>query len=172
MTTLADTGAAPSRRWLRVLLILIAALEFLEALSGVSNIFTDYHHETTLLRFAQGLMSVKLALSPLLAGAALIFAALGNIRYAILALAALTLASWLLDSLPSIAIHGIKFSLDFGGVEEFFYYFVAPAVTVAAALLVLKDKRPGLATLLVCLPAIFKWLGLVAFIIAVMIYGF
>jgi hypothetical protein len=55
-----------------------AALEFLDALSGVQNIFTDYHHDTTMLRFAQALTSVNLALAPLLAGAALIFAALGK----------------------------------------------------------------------------------------------
>jgi hypothetical protein len=96
MTTFAGKDTAPSHRWLRLLLVLVAALEFLDALSGVSNIFTDYHHDTTLLRFAQALISVNLALAPLLAGAALIFAALGNIRYAILALAAITLATWVL----------------------------------------------------------------------------
>jgi hypothetical protein len=69
-------------------LVLVAAIELLDALSSVPGIFTDYHHGTALLRFAQGLTSIKLALSPLLAGAALVFAALGNIRYAVLALAA------------------------------------------------------------------------------------
>jgi succinate dehydrogenase hydrophobic anchor subunit len=74
MTTAASTDSAPPYRWLRVLLVLIGALEFLDALPGVQNIFTDYHHDTALLRFAQGLTSVRLALSPLLAGAALVFA--------------------------------------------------------------------------------------------------
>src|SRR5262245_40301049 len=97
MTTLANADAAPSHRLLRVFLVLFAALEFLDALSSVQNIFTEYQHETAFLRFAQGLTSIKLALSPLLAGAALIFAALGNIRYAILALAALTLIVWVID---------------------------------------------------------------------------
>jgi hypothetical protein len=172
MTTIADKYAAPSHRWLRVLLVLIAALEFLDALSGVQNIFTDRHHETVWLRFAQGLTSIQLALSPLLAGAALIFAALGNIRYAILALAALTLTAWVLEALPSIAIHGIRLSLDYSGFEELVLYIVAPLVTVAAAFLALKHKRLSLAALLVSLPALFKWVGLVLFIIAVMIYGF
>jgi hypothetical protein len=172
MTTIASTDAAPSYRWLRVFLVLIAALEFLDALSGVHNIFTDYHHDTTLLRFAQALTSVSLALSPVLAGAALIFAALGNIRRAILALAALVLAVWLLDGLPSIAIHGIKLTPDYGGLEEFLLYFFAPATAVAAALLARKDRRLPLAGVLVCLPALFKWIGGVIFLIAVMIYGF
>jgi succinate dehydrogenase hydrophobic anchor subunit len=172
MTTIASTDAAPSYRWLRVFLVLIAALEFLDALSGVQNIFTDYHHDTALLRFAQALTSVSLALSPVLAGAALIFAALGNIRRAILALAVLVLAVWLLDGLPSIAIHGIKLTPDYGGLEEFLLYFFAPATAVAAALLARKDRRLPLAGVLVCLPALFKWIGGVIFLIAVMIYGF
>src|SRR5262245_11061043 len=172
MTTIADTDAAPSHRWLRVLLVLIAALEFLEALAGVQNIFIDRHHETALLRFAQGLTSIHLALAPLLAGAALIFAALGNIRYAIFALAALTLTAWVLEALPSIAIHGMSFSLDYASFEGVVLYIVAPLVTVAAVFLALKDKRLSLAALLVTLPALFKWVGLVLFIIAVLIYGF
>jgi len=172
MSTFSGKDTAPSHRWLRLLLILVAALEFLDALSSLQNIFTDYHHDTALLRFAQALTSIQLALSPLLAGAALIFAALGNIRYAVLALAVLTLVGWLFISLPSIAIHGIKFSLEFGDLEGLFYYFVVPVVAAAAALLALKDKRLALATLLACVPALAKWIALVAFIIAIMIYGF
>jgi hypothetical protein len=172
MTTLASTDATPSHRWLRVLLVLVAALEFLDGLSGVQNIFTDYHHDTTLLRFAQALTSVRLALSPVLAGAALIFAALGNVRRAILALAALVLTTWLLDGLPSIVIHGLRLKPDYGGLEEFVLYFFAPATAVAAALLVLKDRRLPLAGVLVCLPALFKWTVGVICIVAILIYGF
>jgi len=79
-----------------------AAIELLDALSSVQGIFTEYHHETALLRFAEGLNSIKPVLSALFDGAALVFAARGNLRYAIFALAALTLAGWLLDSLPTI----------------------------------------------------------------------
>lgn len=172
MTTADIATAAPSHRWLRVFLVLIAALEFLDALTGVQNIFTDYHHDTAMLRFAQALMSVKLALSPLLAGAALIFAALGNIRRAILAFVILTLVAWVLDGLPSIAINGLRLKPDFGALEEFVLYFFAPATAVAAGLLVLKDKRLSLAGFLACLPALFKWIAGVIFLISIMIYGF
>jgi hypothetical protein len=125
-----------------------------------------------MLCFAQALTSINLALAPLLAGAALIFAALGNIRYAVLALAAMTLATWVLDSLPSIALRGVTLGLDFGTLAELFLYVMAPVAAVAAALLALNDKRPALATLLAGLPALAKWLGFVAFFIAIMIYGF
>lgn len=123
------TGASPSHRWVQAGLVIVTAAELLDALFSVQS---DYHLETDLLRFAQRLTTIKLALSPLLAGAALVFAALGNIRYAIFALAALTLTGWALDSLPSIVIHGFKPSFDFGGMEEFFLYLVAPIVTIAA----------------------------------------
>jgi hypothetical protein len=39
-------------------------------------------------------------------------------------------------------------------------------------LLALKDKRLALATLLACVPALAKWIALIVFIIAIMIYGF
>jgi hypothetical protein len=138
----------------------------------VQGIFTDYHHETTLLRFAQGLNSIKLALSPLLAGTALVFAAGGNIRYAIFALAALTLAGWLLDSLPTIVIHGFKPSLDFGGIEEFVFYLIMPAIAAAAILLAWKRQHIGLAALRACLPALYKWASVAAFFVMLLIYGF
>jgi hypothetical protein len=172
MTTIASTPTAPSHRWLRIGLVLIAALEFLDALSGVQNIFTDYHHDTALLRFAQTLTSIMLALAPLLAGTALVYAAWGNLRRAILALAALVLAVWLLEGLPDIAIHGLRLSPDYGGVETFFHTFVFPAAALAAAALALKDQHLPLAGLLVSLPTLFNWTGVVVFIIAVMIYGF
>jgi hypothetical protein len=172
--TSVDTAdpAPPSYRWARVGLVFIAAVELLDALSSVQGIFTEYHHETSLLRFAQGLNSIKLALSPLLAGAALVFAARGKLRYAIFALAALTLAGWLLDSLPTIVIHGFKPSFDFGGIEEFVFYLIMPVIAAAAILLAVKRQRLGLAALLACLPAVYKWASVAVFIVMLLIYGF
>jgi hypothetical protein len=140
----ADT-APPSHRWLRAGLVVIVALEFLDALSGVQNIFTDYHHPTAFLRFAQTLTSIKLALAPVITGAALVFAGMGNLRRAILALALLVLVGWLLEGLPSIAIHGLRLALDYGGLEEFSHYVIFPAAALAGAALALKDRRLGLA---------------------------
>ena len=80
MTTSTSTDtASPPHRWLRIGLAIIAAFELLDALSGVQNIFTDYHHPTALLRFAQTLTSIKLALAPVIAATALVYAAWGNI---------------------------------------------------------------------------------------------
>lgn len=172
MTTIASTAAPQPHRWLRLGLVLIAALEFLDALSGMQNIFTDYHHDTALLRFAQTLTSIRLALAPFIAGAALAFAALGNIRRAILAMAALVFLTWFLEGLPEVAINGLNFSLDYGGVDTVFHYFIFPAAALAAASLALRDQRLALATLLVCLPSVFDWLGVLIFIIGIMNHGF
>ena len=172
MTVAEGATAAPPHRWLRVGLTVVAAIELLDALSGIENIFTDYHHDTALLRFAQALMSVKLALTPVIAGTALIYAASGNFRRAILALAALVLTTWLLDDLPSIAIHGFELSPDIAGAEVFARRLVYPAVAIAGAALALKDRQLALAGLLVSVPTIVNWAGVAAFAIAVMIYGF
>ncbi|HXZ46729.1 MAG TPA: hypothetical protein VEH02_08375 [Pseudolabrys sp.] len=173
MTTSVTTDAAPpTHRWLRAGLALIAALEFLDALTGVQNIFTDYHHPTAFLRFAQTLTSIQLALSPLIAGAALVFAAMGNMRRAILALAALVLVKWALDDIWPIPIHGLELSLDYGGVIIFLHHFVFPAAALAGIALVLKERQLPLAGLLVSIPTIVNWAGVVAFTVSIMMYGF
>jgi hypothetical protein len=168
MTIIANTPTAPSQRWLRLGLVLIAALEFLDALSGVENIFADYHHDTALLRFAQTLTSIRLALAPVISGAALVFAALGNVRRSILALAALILMVWLLDALPDMAIHGLGLSFDYGGMESFAHGFIFPAAALAAV----KHRLLPLAGLLACLPTLFNWVGVVIFILAAITHGF
>jgi len=173
MTTSATTDtAAPTHRWLRAGLVLIAALEFLDALTGVQNILTDYHHPTAYLRFAQTLTSIDLALSPLIAGAALFFAARGNVRRAILALAALELVKWALDDIWSIPIHGLELSLDYGGAIIFLHHFIFPAAALAGIALVLKERQLSLAGLLVSIPTIVNWVGVVAFTVSIMMYGF
>jgi len=172
MTEITNIDNTPPHRWLRVILVLIAALEFLDALSGVQNIFTDYNHPTEFLRFAQTLTSIKLALAPVIACAALIYATLGNVRRAILSLAALEITTWLLEDIWSIPIHGLELSANFGGMLALFQHFVFPATALAGATLAFKDRRLALAGLLVSVPTIVNWAGVVAFTVAVMVYGF
>jgi hypothetical protein len=173
MSNAEPMAAAPARHpWLRVILAAVAAIEFADALSGLTNIFLDYHHDTAYLRFAQALLSVKLALAPLVAGAALVFAVAGRLRAAIVALAALVLLSFVLDDVWSIPLHGFELTPDFGGLTAFAYYIAFPLAAVAAIVLALKDRHLALATALVCVPTVFNWLGVAAFAIGVMIYGF
>jgi hypothetical protein len=169
----APAPAHPARHgFLRAALALAAALQLLQALSYAPLIFTDYHHATAYLRFAQALVSVKLALDPPVAAAALMFAATGRLRNAVLALAALTLLGLLLDDLWSIPLHGLEFSLDFGGVVVFVHRVLYPLAAIAGSVLALKERRLGLATLLVCFPTLFDFTGVALFTISIMLYGF
>jgi len=172
MTTTDVAPDVPRHPSLRFGLAVIAALEFLEALGGAQNIFTDYHHQTAYLRFAQALTSVDLALAPLVSGAALVLAAIGRTRQAILALAALILLVWVLDDIWSIPIHGLELSWDYGGQVALFHHFIFPAVAIAGGVLARQNRRLALAAFLVSIPTLYNWIGVALFAISVMMYGF
>jgi hypothetical protein len=166
------TVDAPSRhRRIRVWLIVIAAIEAIGALRDIPAIFYDFNPTTPLGKFAQALSSVDQVLAVLLALAALYFAIVSRLRLAIAAIAIRILVTWLCD-LPSIGIHGIEWSLTFGGIEVAGYQIGAPLIALAALYLARRNERLGLATILVALPTIFFWLGVIAFFISFMIHGF
>jgi len=167
-----ETNPAPRRLRLRIALGMVAAIELLDRLSSLPNIFHDYHQTTAYLRFAQTLTSVQLGLTPLIAAAVLALAAIGRLREAIVGLATLVLTVWLLDDVPSIPIHGLGFSFTFGGIEMFVHYAVFPLLALAGATLALKNRWLALAGLLVSLPTLVNWAGVVAFTVSIMIYGF
>ena len=169
MTATAD-APSPHRR-IRIALIVIAAIESLGALRDIPGIFYDFNPTTPLGKFAQTLGSVDHALAVPLALAALYFAWTRRLRLAIAAIAIRMLVTWLCD-LPSIAIHGIEWSLTFGGIQVAGYQIGAPLIALAALYLARRNERLGLATLLVALPTVFFWLGVLAFAISAMIYGF
>ncbi len=154
-----------------IALLVITIIELLSALTDLPGAFYDYGHTTRLLIFAQALTSVKIVLAPALAAAGLYFAIKGNVRYAIIALAGLSLLSWATD-LPSIAIHGLELSPDFGGVTVIAVRFITPLVAIAAIALAWRNERLGLATLLAALPTIAAWAGVAAFAVGIAMYGF
>jgi hypothetical protein len=170
MTTTTD-APAKQRSWLWFGLLVLTVIETLSALSDVSGIFYDYGNTTPLAIFAQWLTRVHLAVAPLIAGAALVFAIMSRFRAAIGALATLILVEWISD-LPSFAIHGVELGGGFTGLQVFAAQFLYPVIAVVALVLAVKNTRLGLAALLVSLPTIIKWAGVFAFGIAVMIYGF
>jgi hypothetical protein len=156
---------------MRFALIVIAAIEAIGALLNIPGIFYDFNPTTPLTKFAQTLGSVGYVLAVPLTLAALYFAFASWLRLAIAAIAIRILVTWLCD-LPSIAIHGIEWSATLGGIQVAAYQIGAPLVALAALYLARRDERLGLATLLVALPTIFYWLGVLAFGISVMIRGF
>ena len=90
-TTRSETKAAAYPLWVRVVLVIVGVVETLAALADLPGIFNNYEHNTALLMFAQALTSVRIAISPLIAAAALYFAIVGRVRHSIIALAALSL---------------------------------------------------------------------------------
>lgn len=174
MTMTADTAAlpAPTRQpVLRIALTVLAAIETLSAMSDFSALFFDYGHTQPLLVFAQTVTKAKLAVAPLFAIAAFVFALSGRMRAAVATLAALILLAWLSD-LPSIAIHGFELSASTGGLVVFTQRFVYPVIAIAAIALARRNMHLGAAALLVSLPTVISWLGVLAFAIAISIYGF
>jgi hypothetical protein len=169
MTATADAPVAHRR--IRIALIIIAAIESLGALRDLPAIFYDFNPTTPIGKFAQALTSVDQVLAVPLTLAALYFACARRLRLAIGALAIRILVTWLCD-LPSIAIHGLEWSLTFGGLEVAVYQLGAPLIALVALYLARRNERLGLATLLVALPTIFFWLGVLAFAVSVMIKGF
>ncbi len=128
-------------------------------------------HTTPLLIFAQALGMAKLALALVIAAAALVFAIIGRLRPAIIALAALVLIAWLSD-LPSVFIHGLELSTDIMGLQLFVLRFIYPVIAVVTLVLALRNKRLVLAGVLVSVPTLIAVAGVFAFAIGVSIYGF
>lgn len=154
----------------RILLIAVALLESLGVVSAVFVLAGDLS-DIPGPGLGGWIVTASLVLRPLLAIVALILAVFGRLRGAIIALAAAVLVHWL-DMLPSALLHG----LEFGGVGDAVssaHFVLSPVVAVAAMLLAWKNPdRVGFAALLVSLPTIADWLGVIAFGIGVAIYGF
>lgn len=169
--TLAASPAPSAPRWLRILLITVAALDTLVALSSVPAIFYDYGEQTPLIAAAQTLNKAQIAVAPVLAGAALWFAIRHDLRHAIIALATAMVVAWITE-LPSIAIHGLELSADLPGVFLFARRLIYPVLAIAAIVLAAKNRRLPLAGVFVSVPTV---LGIVSTLLlagAVMIWGF
>jgi hypothetical protein len=172
MTAITETPqTAPAHPRLRIVLIVIAAIEAVGALRNIPAIFYDFNPTSPIGKFAQTLGTVDHVLAVPITLAAVYFAAAGRIRHAIAALAIRTLVTWICD-LPTFAIHGIEWSWSYGGIQVAGYQIGAPIIAIWALYLARRNERLPLATLLVSLPTIFFWLGVIAFAIGVMIYGF
>jgi|SRR5271169_158975 len=174
MSTTAVAQAPPAGRWLRTLLLVVAAAKALGALYDIPGIFVVFmdDYATTLLLVAQIMLSVSLTFAPFIAIPAFLFARKGRLREATLALAALVLLPWLLDDTTSFILHGPEFGASFFGVILFAHHFIFPVLALAGGWLAYTNRRPALAGVLVCLPTLFTWVTFVMFAIPIFIYGF
>jgi hypothetical protein len=172
-TTLPDAASVPIRAprllGLYLLLIIIAAIEAFEGLSHAPMLFGDMS-EIPGPGLSGALIKVYVASHPLLALAALAFATVGRLRYAIIALGALVLTTWL-NFMPSVVRHGF----DFRGISAFetpVRIIAFPLMAACAIALAARGQRLGLATLLVSIPTLYGVFAAIAFGIGVILYGF
>lgn len=156
-------------KWVRALLFAAALVETIGGLTGLT-LFSDFHeYESTAAQWA---IFANLAIAPVFAIPALYFIAEGNLRYGILALAAVAMAALALDTLPTIFVQGMA---SFGeGVMPFYLFvrmLVLPALCVWAAWLAWRNERLMLAGILVSLPSIASIVDLLAFAAGLVVYS-
>jgi hypothetical protein len=167
---LPDAAArAPRLLGLYLLLILIAAIEAFDGLSHAPTLFGDMS-EIPDPGVGGAIIKAYIASHPLLALAALVFATIGSLRYAIMALGGLVLMTWL-NYMPSVVRHG----LDFNGLSAFetpVQMIAFPLMGACAIALAARNQRLGLATMLVSIPTLYSVFAVIAFGIGVILYGF
>ena len=171
--TMPDAAPAPVRPprllGLYLLLIIVAAIETFEGLSDAPTLFGDMS-KIPGPGVGGAIIKAYIASHPVLALAALVFATIGRLRYAIMALAALALMNWL-NYMPSVVRHG----LDFGGLSAFqtpVQMIAFPLMAACAIALAARGERLGLATMLASIPTLFNVAAVIAFGISVFLYGF
>jgi hypothetical protein len=157
-----------SRVWLQITLLAVAAFESLIGLDEFSDAF-DLHDAP--LSFGQFAINARLAIHPFFAVAALVLAAMRDFRAAIVVLAAYIIAAWLSD-LPTIARFGIEWDWPLVGLSLLAQQLMFAPLAVAAIVLARLDRHLWLGALFVALPSANLLVGMVAFTIAIMIYGF
>ena len=171
-TALADPApvpAAPRRLGLRIVLIIAALLEAFDALSSVPTLFGDMS-EIPGPGFGGFLIKAHIAAHPVLALAALVFAAIGRVRHAIIALAAIVFMTWL-NYMPSVVLHGLEFK-GVGAFETPVRIIAFPLMAACAIALAARNQRLRLATALASTPTFYSLIGLIIFAVGVSIYGF
>jgi hypothetical protein len=152
---------------LRILLAIVALIELIASLVGASMLFDDMTvFPGPGIRGA--LLKLNMATHPVLALAALILAAIGRTRYAILVLGAVVLTSWL-SLMPSAALHGL--GAGSGTAVTPAQLIVFPLASACAIALAARNQWPWLAAAMVSIPTFMGTLSFVLFTIAVTFVG-
>jgi hypothetical protein len=154
---------------LRIVLIVVAVVEMFQGMSSAPVLFGDTSHIGS--GIGAGLVKAHLAAHPVLAVAAIMFALLGYVRHAIVALGVIVIMTWLSD-MPSVVLHGLEFKSAFSAVETVAKIIAFPLMAACAIAYAAHNEHLGRATLLVSVPALFGVVMIVGFAIGVMLYGF
>jgi hypothetical protein len=168
----ADTSS-PSRQrhlGLRAVLIIVAIAEAFDGLSDFPTLFGDMS-QIPGPGLGGFLIKAHIATHLPLALVALIFAVIGRVRYAIIALGAVVAMTWL-NYMPSVVLHGLEFNSGFSALQTTAQIIAFPLMAACAIALAARGQRLGLATALVSIPTLFNVFGIIAFAIGVSLYGF
>ena len=166
-----DSAVDPSAGRPRLVLLILATIEFLRSVSSIAVLLDD---DPTIPGPGLGgfIISATIVLVPVFALAAAVLAGRRRIAYAIVALAVVVLLSWV-SLLPSVVLHWAEFpSPGVIGAIEVGRLVAFPLLALAAIVLATRNERLGLATACVAIPTIADLLAVLAFGIGVAIYGF
>lgn len=169
----AATNAVPPRthRLLGtyILLVLIAVIETFDGLSSAPILFGDMS-EIPGPGVGGAVVKAYVAGHPALALAALLLAATGHVRTAIIVLGALVIATWL-NYMPSVLLHGF----DFAGIAAFettAQMIAFPLMAACAIALAARNRQLALAAVLVSVPTLLGVAGVIAFAVDAAVHGF
>jgi hypothetical protein len=166
---LVEPSPAPPLAGLRILLIIVALIEAFDAMPSAVILLGDMS-EIPGPGIGGAIIKAHLATHPVLALAALMFAAIGYVRHAIIALGAIVAMTWL-NYMPSVVLHG----LDFDGaalLQTPLQIIAFPLMAACAIAYAARNQRLGLAAALVSIPSFWGVFGVIAFTIGVALHGF
>ena len=148
-------GAERRRRLcLRTVLVIVGLIELLAALFDLPDLFRGVHNlfgEASGSGFAEAITTAHLICHPLLAIAAVVLAATGRVRLAIVALGIVVIMTWL-NHLPWLGRLDLSKARDVQWAAKQIIAF--PLMAAFAIALAARDARLGLATALVSIPTI------------------
>ena len=163
--------AVPMHEKLRIVLIVIALIKGMNALTNITILFGDFS-DVPGPGVGGALVKLAIAVNPLLAIAAFVLALRGRIQHAIVALAAMMAMTWLND-MPSVVLHGFDTSGSVSITLLMALQIVGyPLMAACASALALRDRSLIAATVMVCLPTVIAAGSLMVFAIGISIYGF
>jgi hypothetical protein len=160
---------APRLIALRILLAIVAGLELFDSLIGAPMLL-DGASSFPGPGIGGAIIKLKMAVHPVLALAALILAAMGYFRQAIITIGAIVLMTWL-GYMPAVARHGLDFS-GTGLYQSPAQIFIYPLMGACAIALAARGERFWSAAALAAIPSFLGVIGMVTFAIAVAIVGF
>ena len=164
-----DPAPAPRMAGLRTVLVILALIETWLGLSDAPVLFGDMSHIGS--GIGSGLVKAHLAAHPVLAIAAIVFAAIGRVRHAIIALGTIIIMTWLSD-MPSVVAHGLEFKSAFSAVETTSRIIAFPLVGACAIAYAAHNEHLRRATFLVAVPTLFNVMMIAGFAVSVMTNGF